>query len=136
MGQWSRHHQAINHATRSARLRHHIGDTDGEACALAVVARGWQGTGDHHTALALAHARRSVELGRASIGCHDETLARPLAVLAASLHHLGHVTEAVACWQEAAEIHTDTGLDADADAIHQHIQTAAPPPNSNLPMPT
>ncbi|MFC9181023.1 BTAD domain-containing putative transcriptional regulator [Streptomyces globisporus] len=118
------HHQAIEHGTRSAELRHAIGDTDGEACALATVARGWQGTGDHRTAL--THARRAVQLGRTSIGSHDETLAPPLTVLATSLHRLGHVTEAVASWREAAQIYTERGLDADADAIHQHIRTATP----------
>ncbi|MEV1045776.1 BTAD domain-containing putative transcriptional regulator [Streptomyces sp. NPDC049916] len=114
------HHQAISHGARSARLRRLIGDTDGEACALAVVARGRQGTGDHHAAL--VHGRRAVELGRASIGCHDATLARPLAVLATSLHHLGYAAEAAACWQEAAGIYTDRGMHADADAMRRHIR--------------
>ncbi|WP_201105509.1 AfsR/SARP family transcriptional regulator [Streptomyces sp. MBT58] len=126
------HHQAIEHGTRSAGLRHAIGDTDGEACALATVARGWQGTGDHHTAL--THARRAVELGRTSIGSHDETLATPLTILGTSLHHLGHATEAVACWGEAAQIYAEKGLDADANALHQHIRTATLP-NSSLPTP-
>ncbi|MEW1629779.1 tetratricopeptide repeat protein [Streptomyces sp. NPDC089173] len=127
------HHQAIAHGTRSAGLRHAIGDTDGEACALAAVARGWQGTGDHHTAL--THARQAVELGRMSIGSHDETLAPPLTVLATSLHHLGHVTEAVACWREAARIYRDKGLDSDANALHQHIRTATSLPNDSVPTP-
>ncbi|NYS17536.1 tetratricopeptide repeat protein [Streptomyces sp. SJ1-7] len=122
------HHQAIDHGTRSARLRHAIGDTDGEACALATVARGWQGTGDHHTAL--THARHAVDLGRTSIGSHEETLARPLTILATSLHHLGHAAEAVACWREAAQIYADKGLDADANALHRHIRTATPPPTT------
>ncbi|MER6195411.1 AfsR/SARP family transcriptional regulator [Streptomyces cyaneofuscatus] len=126
------HHQAIEHGTRSAGLRHAIGDTDGEACALATVARGWQGTGDHHTAL--THARRAVELGRTSIGSHDETLATPLTILGTSLHHLGHATEAVACWGEAAQIYAEKGLDADANSLHQHIRTATLP-NSSLPTP-
>ncbi|MER8193483.1 BTAD domain-containing putative transcriptional regulator [Streptomyces microflavus] len=127
------HHRAIEHGTRSAGLRHAIGDTDGEACALATVARGWQGTGDHQTAL--THARRAVDLGRTSIGSHDETLAPPLTILATSLHHLGHVTEALAYWREAAQIYTDKGLDADANALYHHIRTAPPPPNSSLPAP-
>ncbi|WP_055558634.1 AfsR/SARP family transcriptional regulator [Streptomyces luridiscabiei] len=126
------HHQAIENGSRSAGLRHAIGDTDGEACALATVARGWQGTGDHHTAL--THARRAVELGRTSIGSHDETLATPLTILGTSLHHLGHATEAVACWGEAAQIYAEKGLDADANALHQHIRTATLP-NSSLPRP-
>ncbi|MFC9177044.1 MULTISPECIES: BTAD domain-containing putative transcriptional regulator [Streptomyces] len=127
------HHQAIDHGTRSARLRRAIGDTDGEACALATVARGWQGTGDHHTAL--THARHAVDLGRTSIGSHEETLARPLTILATSLHHLGHAAEAVACWREAAQIYADKGLDADANALHRHIRTATPPPNNSVPTP-
>jgi len=116
------HRQAIDHGTRSAWLRHQLGDSDGEGCALAAVARGWQGIGDHETAM--IHCRRSIELGRTSIGCQDETLAWPLAVLATSLNHLGRVTEAVACWQEAAAIYTDRGLDADATTMHHHIRTA------------
>ncbi|MFW3464356.1 BTAD domain-containing putative transcriptional regulator [Streptomyces microflavus] len=127
-------HQAIKHGIRSAGLRRAIGDTDGEACALATVAaRGWQGTGDHHTAL--THARRAVELGRTSIGSHDETLASPLTTLATALHHLGHANEALACLREAAQIYTDKGLDADANALHQRIRTATVPPNSSLPTP-
>ncbi|MYY10655.1 hypothetical protein GT204_17490 [Streptomyces sp. SID4919] len=66
-------------------------------------------------------------LGRASLGSHDETLAWPLAVLATSLHHLGRRNEAIACWQEAAAIYTDRGLDADAAAMHHHIRTADHP---------
>lgn len=127
------HHQAIKHGTRSAGLRRAIGDTDGEACALATVARGWQGIGDHHTAL--THARRAVELGRTSIGSHDETLASPLTILATTLHLLGHANETLACLREAAQIYTDKGLDADANALHQRIRMATVPPNSSLPTP-
>ncbi|QKW48070.1 tetratricopeptide repeat protein [Streptomyces microflavus] len=127
------HHQAIKRGTRSAGLRRAIGDTDGEACALATVARGCQGTGDHH--IALTHARRAVELGRTSIGSHDETLASPLTILATALHHLGHANEALACVREAAQIYTDKGLDSDANALHQQIRTATVPPNSTLPTP-
>ncbi|MFJ4767732.1 BTAD domain-containing putative transcriptional regulator [Streptomyces uncialis] len=119
------HRQAVDHGTRSALLRHRIGDADGEACALAAIARGWQGIGDHDTAI--THCRRAIELGRASLGSHDETLAWPLAVLATSLHHLGRLSEAIACWQEAAAIYTDRGLDADAAAMHHHIRTADHP---------
>ncbi|MEU7327409.1 AfsR/SARP family transcriptional regulator [Streptomyces parvus] len=125
------HHQAIAHGARSAELRHAIGDTDGEACALATVARGWQGTGDHHAAL--THARHAVELGRASIGSHEETLAPSLSVLATSLHDLGRESEALSCWQEAAQIYTEKGLHADADAINQHIRTATWPTSSSMP---
>ncbi|MEV7867785.1 BTAD domain-containing putative transcriptional regulator [Streptomyces sp. NPDC088124] len=114
--------QAIDHGTRSAQLRHQLGDTDGEACALSAIARGRQGIGDHETAI--IHCRRAITLGRASLGSHDETLAWPLAVLATSLNHLGHVDEAIACWQEAAAIYTDRGLDADAATMHHHIRTA------------
>ncbi|MFD3780963.1 BTAD domain-containing putative transcriptional regulator [Streptomyces sp. NPDC058612] len=118
------HQQAIDHGTRSASLRHRLGDTDGEACALSAIARGWQGIGDHDTAI--IHCRRAIALGRASLGSHDETLAWPLAVLATSLDRLGHVNEAIACWQEAAAIYTDRGLDADAATMHDHIRTADP----------
>ncbi|MYV56880.1 BTAD domain-containing putative transcriptional regulator [Streptomyces sp. SID3212] len=123
------HHQAVDHGTRSATLRHQLGDTDGEACAHAAIAKGWQGIGDHD--MAIIHCRRAVALGRASLGSQDETLAWPLAVLATSLLHLGRVNDAVDCWQEAAAIYTDRGLDADAATMHHHIRTAdqlsAPP---------
>ncbi|GAA2497300.1 BTAD domain-containing putative transcriptional regulator [Streptomyces gobitricini] len=119
------HRQAIDHGSRSAWLRHRLGDSDGEACALSAIARGWQGLGDHGTAI--VHCRRAIALGRASLGSHDETLAWPLAVLATSLTHLGRVTEAIACWQEAAAIYTDRGLDAEAAAMHHHIRAAHPP---------
>ncbi|MER5769359.1 BTAD domain-containing putative transcriptional regulator [Streptomyces sp. NPDC001985] len=119
------HRQAIDHGTRSAWLRHRLGDTDGEACALSAIARGRQGIGDHDTAI--THCRRAIALGRASLGSQDETLAWPLAVLAASLNHLGLVSEAIACWQEAATIYTDRGLDADAAMMHHHIRTADRP---------
>ncbi|MEV6961601.1 BTAD domain-containing putative transcriptional regulator [Streptomyces sp. NPDC051207] len=130
------HRQAIEHGTRSAQLRHRLGDTDGEACALSAIARGRQGIGDHDTAI--THCRRAIALGRASLGSHDETLAWPLAVLATSLNHLGRVEEALACWQEAAAIYTDRGLDADAATMHHHIRTAArlptgPPPTPGTP---
>ncbi|WP_405677142.1 tetratricopeptide repeat protein [Streptomyces sp. NBC_01511] len=116
------HQQAIDHGTRSAGLRHQLGDTDGEACALSAIARGRQGIGDHDTAI--VHCRRAIELGRASLGSQDETLAWPLAVLAASLSHLGRVNEAVDCWREAAAIYADRGLDTDAATMHHHIRTA------------
>ncbi|MBT2895934.1 BTAD domain-containing putative transcriptional regulator [Streptomyces sp. McG3] len=116
------HRQAIDHGTHSATLRHRLGDTDGEACALATIARGWQGIGDHDTAI--VHCRRAIALGRASLGSHDETLAWPLAVLATSLLHLGRVNEAIGRWQEAASIYTDRGLDADAATMHHHIRAA------------
>lgn len=119
------HRQAIEHGTRSAALRHRLGDTDGEACALAATARGWQGVGDHDTAI--VHCRRAIALGRASLGSHDETLAWPLAVLATSLNHLGRVHEAIACWQEAAAIYADRGMDADAATMHHHIRTVDEP---------
>ncbi|MEU2732104.1 tetratricopeptide repeat protein [Streptomyces griseoviridis] len=125
------HRQAVEHGTRSARLRRRLGDTDGEACALAVIARGLQGLGDHDTAV--VHCRRAVALGRASLGSHDETLAWPLAVLATSLNHLGRVTEAVGCRREAAAIYTDRGLDADAAAMRHHIRTAEPAPGGPRP---
>ncbi|MFE2941509.1 BTAD domain-containing putative transcriptional regulator [Streptomyces sp. NPDC059255] len=114
--------QAIDHGTRSAQLRHQLGDTDGEACALSAIARGRQGIGDHETAI--TNCRRAIALGRASLGSHDETLAWPLAVLATSLNHLGHVDEAIACWQEASAIYTDRGLDTDAATMDHHIRTA------------
>lgn len=120
------HRQAIDHGTRSATLRHQLGDTDGEACALSAIARGRQGIGDHDTAI--VHCRRAIALGRASLGSHDETLAWPLAVLATSLLHLGRVNEAIDCWREAAAIYTDRGLDADAATMHHHIRTADQPP--------
>lgn len=110
--------QAIDHGSRSAELRRRLGDRDGEACALTAVARGRQGIGDHDAAI--AHCRRSIELGRTSLGSQDETLARPLAVLAASLSHLGRTGEAMACRQEAAEIYADRGLAADAATLHDH----------------
>ncbi|MDH6696796.1 BTAD domain-containing putative transcriptional regulator [Streptomyces griseoviridis] len=125
------HRQAVEHGTRSARLRRRLGDTDGEACALAVIARGLQGLGDHDTAV--VHCRRAIALGRASLGSHDETLAWPLAVLATSLNHLGRVTEAVGCRREAAAIYTDRGLDADAAAMRHHNRTAAPAPGGPRP---
>ncbi|MCG8918532.1 tetratricopeptide repeat protein [Actinokineospora sp. PR83] len=116
------HRQAIDHAERSARLRHRIGDLDGEACALATLARGWQGVDDHDTAI--AHCLRAIALGRQSLGSQDETLAHPLSTLATSLSRLGQVDEAVACWREAAAIYTDRGLDADATTVHDHIRAA------------
>ncbi|WP_405634015.1 tetratricopeptide repeat protein [Streptomyces sp. NBC_01178] len=70
------HQQAIDCGTRSEALRHQLGDTDGEACALAAIAVGWQGIGDHHTAI--VDCRRAIALGRASLGSHEGTLARPL----------------------------------------------------------
>ncbi|ROP42446.1 AfsR/SARP family transcriptional regulator [Saccharothrix texasensis] len=116
------HRQAIDHAERSARLRRRIGDPDGEACALAVLAGAWQGVNDHDTAI--GHCRRAIALGRRSLGSQDETLAPPLAILATSLHRLGHVEEAVACWREAATIYADRGLHADAASIHDRIRAA------------
>ncbi|QIQ06361.1 AfsR/SARP family transcriptional regulator [Streptomyces liangshanensis] len=116
------HQQAIDCGTRSAKLRHQLGDTDGEACALAAVAVGWQGIGDHDTAI--INSRRAIALGRASLGSHEETLAGPLTVLATSLYALGRVTEAIDCWQEAASIYTDRGLDADAATLHHRILAA------------
>ncbi len=125
-GDLGNHHQAIDCGTRSATLRRRLGDTDGEACALAAIAVGWQGIGDHDTAI--VHCRRAIALGRASLGSQDETLAGPLTVLATSLHALGRVNEAVDCWQEAASIYTARGLDADAATLHHHIRTADQPP--------
>ncbi|MFE9703264.1 BTAD domain-containing putative transcriptional regulator [Streptomyces sp. NPDC005930] len=123
------HRQAIDHGIRSATLRRQLGDTDGEACALADIARGWQGIGDHGTAI--AHCRRAIALGRTSLGSQDETLAVPLAVLATSLAHLGRVNEAIDCWQEAAAIYTDRGLDTDAARMHHHTRTAAQLPGAS-----
>ncbi len=114
--------QAIDCGTRSAALRHQLGDTDGEACALAAIAVGWQGIGDHDTAI--VHCRHAIALGRASLGSQEETLAWPLTVLATSLQSLGRASEAVDCWQEAASIYTDRGLEADAAALHHHIRAA------------
>ncbi|MFD0206231.1 MULTISPECIES: AfsR/SARP family transcriptional regulator [Saccharothrix] len=119
------HQRAIDHGRRSARLRHRLGDTDGEACALAAIAKGLQGLGDHDAAI--DHCRRAIALGRTSLGSHEETLAHPLAILATSLSHLGRTEEAIACWQEAATIYTDRGLDFDAATMHHHIQTAHAP---------
>ncbi|MFH8438623.1 tetratricopeptide repeat protein [Streptomyces sp. NPDC018007] len=116
------HQQAIDCGTRSEALRHQLGDTDGEACALAAIAVGWQGIGDHDTAI--VDCRRAIALGRASLGSHEGTLARPLTVLATSLHALGRVNEAIDCWQEAASIYADRGLDADAATLHHRIQAA------------
>ncbi|MFD5000733.1 AfsR/SARP family transcriptional regulator [Streptomyces buecherae] len=110
----------IEHGIRSARLRRRLGDKDGEACALSAIARGMQGIGDHDRAVVLC--RRAVDLGRRSIGSHDETLAWPLAVLATSWDALGRTDEALACRREAAAIYTDRGLDAEADAMRQHIR--------------
>jgi DNA-binding SARP family transcriptional activator/tetratricopeptide (TPR) repeat protein len=116
------HRQVIEHAERSTRLRRRIGDPDGEACALAVLARGRQGIGDHDQAIAAC--RQAVALGRDSLGSQDETLAAPLAILAESLHHLGRVDEAIECWQEAAAIYADRGLDADAAAVRERVRAA------------
>jgi DNA-binding SARP family transcriptional activator/tetratricopeptide (TPR) repeat protein len=116
------HQQVIDHAERSAELRRRIGDSDGEACALAVLAQGWQGIDDHETAI--VHSRRAIALGRESLGSQDETLAWPLTILATSLNHLGHVNDAIACWQEAAAIYAERGLDAEAATVHDHIRTA------------
>ncbi|MET9482574.1 hypothetical protein [Streptomyces sp. NPDC006638] len=99
-----RHHQAVDRGTRSAAPRHQLGDTDGEACALATIALGRQGVGDHDTAI--VHCRRAGALGRASLGSQEETLARPPTVLATSLHALGRVNEAVDCRQEADSLNT------------------------------
>ncbi|MFC5052138.1 AfsR/SARP family transcriptional regulator [Saccharothrix xinjiangensis] len=116
------HRRAIGHAERSAKLRRRIGDHDGEACALTVLAEAWQGVDDHATAI--DHCRQAIALGRRSLGSQDETLAPPLAVLATSLHHLGHVDEAVDCWREAATIYSDRGLDADAATTRDRIRAA------------
>ncbi|MBN6034099.1 BTAD domain-containing putative transcriptional regulator [Amycolatopsis sp. 195334CR] len=118
------HGKAIEHGQRSARLRHRIGDSDGEACALTSLAKAWQGLGEHDRAI--AHCRQAIALGRASLGSQDETLAPPLAVLAGSLHHLGRVGEALECWREAAAIYAERGLDADAAAIREHLLTTVP----------
>jgi len=83
--------------------------------------RGWQGIGDHDTAI--IHCRRAIPLGRASLGGHDETLPWPLTILATSLNHLGRVDEAIACRQEAAAIYTDRRVDANAATMRQHLRT-------------
>lgn len=120
------HRKAIEHSERSARLRHDIGDSDGEACAITALAKAWQGLGEHDRAM--AHCRRAIELGRASLGSQDETLAAPLTVLAASLHHAGRVGEALTCWREAAAIYAERGLDTDAAEVRARLRTATATP--------
>ncbi|QFU92571.1 tetratricopeptide repeat protein [Amycolatopsis sp. YIM 10] len=116
------HGKAIEHGESSARLRHWIGDSDGEAYALTALAHCWQGLGEHDRAI--AHCWQAIALGRASLGNQDD-LAPPLAVLAVSLHHLGRIHEPLACWREAAAIYAERGLDTDAAAIRRHLRQRA-----------
>ncbi|RSN60553.1 hypothetical protein DMH01_14705 [Amycolatopsis sp. WAC 04182] len=117
-----RYREALDHGQRGLRLRRKAGDRAGESGAITDLAQAQQGLGNHEAAIALC--REAITIGRrVSIG-RDENIAAPLDVLAASLHHLGHINEAIVCWQESATIHEDHGLPHNATKVRQRLHEA------------
>lgn len=70
----------------------------------------------------------AVAIGRSTPHNRNQTLAEPLDVLAACLHHLGRTGEAIACWQEAVAIYADTGYLHHAAEVRQRIHAAQAAP--------
>ncbi|WP_228688418.1 ATP-binding protein [Amycolatopsis keratiniphila] len=125
-----RYRQALDHGQRGLFLRRKAGDRAGESGALTDVARAQQGLGNHETAITLC--REAITLGRRIGVSRDESIATPLDVLATSLHHLGHQSEAIACWQESATIHDDHGLPHNATDVRQRLRDAQNRPDAAL----
>ncbi|MFI7121865.1 ATP-binding protein [Amycolatopsis sp. NPDC049868] len=114
--------QALDHGQRGLDLRRKAGDRAGESAAITHIARAQQGLGNHETAVTLCRA--AISIGRRVGISQDENIAAPLDVLAASLHHLGHTSEAIAFWQESATIHDDYGVPHNATDVRQRLRDA------------
>lgn len=113
---------ALDHGERGLRLRRRVGDRTGEATALVHLARAWQGLRNHEKAIQLC--RDAIAVGRSTPLHHFQTIAEPLNVLATSLLRLGHIDEAIACWQEAATVYDDAGHPHEATEVRRLLRVA------------
>ncbi|WP_410600992.1 NB-ARC domain-containing protein [Amycolatopsis sp. lyj-90] len=118
---------ALEHAERGLYLRRQAGDPAGEAFALTHMdmARAWRRLGDPETAIALC--RDAIALGHSTPVNRSTTIADPLEVLASCLHELGHTSEAVTCWKEAAAVYDENGRTSEATEIRQRLHDALTP---------
>jgi tetratricopeptide (TPR) repeat protein len=114
--------QALHHAENELILSRQCGDIDGETVALHDLARAWQGLGEHQKTIALC--RKAVALDHIATSL-DETVAKPLATLAVSLHHTGDTASAIACWEEAATVFNDQNLPLEAHEVRERARRAA-----------
>jgi tetratricopeptide (TPR) repeat protein len=116
-----RYRQALEHGQRGLAFRRSAGDLHGEPFALYILASAWLGVGEHETVMSLC--RQAIDIGR-EVGNPVDTVARPLATLAVSLHHTGRTAEAAACWHEAADLFDYYGRPDSADQARQSAHSA------------
>ncbi|UOZ03306.1 tetratricopeptide repeat protein [Amycolatopsis sp. WQ 127309] len=122
LGQYQR---ALKHGELGLHLRRQVGDRTGEAYALTQLARACLALQAPEQAIRLC--RDAIAIGRSTPISRDKTIAEPLDVLATCLLHLGHMGEAMVCWQEAATIYEDTGYPHHAVEVRQRLQDAQTP---------
>ncbi|MGH3878190.1 MAG: ATP-binding protein [Actinophytocola sp.] len=112
--------EALECGERSLELRRRAGDLYGEPFALHLLARAWLGLGEYRKVIDLC--QQAISLGRVT-GNLGETVAQPLDTLATALHHTGNTTEAVNCWQEAANLYDKYGRPYPADEIRRRLSS-------------
>jgi tetratricopeptide (TPR) repeat protein len=113
-----RHEEARRHAELGLAWRQGR-DPIGAAQAMHQLGVAWQGLGDDDKAIDIL--REAITRGRA-FGHLEEAVAAPLMTMAALLRRVGREDEAVACWQEAAELYDDYGRPWHAAQARQSIQ--------------
>jgi tetratricopeptide (TPR) repeat protein len=116
-----RYQKALEHGERSRDLRHRAGDLHGEPYTLHLLARAWQGLGDHRKVIDLC--RQAIDVGR-EVGNLVDTVAAPLNTLAISLHHNGNTEEAIVRWTEAVILFDRYGRPRRAAEVRQRLRSA------------
>lgn len=102
-------------------LRQECGDAFGASGGMRILAKTWQGLGEHHKAIALC--RESIALGK-EVMADGREIARSLDTLAVSLQQTGQTEEAVECWLEAARYYDDRHWPERAQLCRERAENA------------